>query len=550
MGTLNVMSRQIQVEFEGEVFEECGICSQHVEMDEEDDAIVCDGICGRKCHVRCTGISADGAKLVGDNINLAFVCNNCSVLTPTGLNKSIEELASLFKKKDDKLQKFTEEMLRKQDNLNTSVKLYMTGILADVQCNKNALGKLTTAMKTLFESCDQDKQTLCMITKHLKDRDSDMKAISEKIDRMDEQTSHSVVEKHLKNVDSLLESQAELTLNLVNDGVQRHREVTSAMNNRIIAILKKKTKGESLVKWKMRQYTKALSSLNIATVNTECGNQTKEIHVSKKRRNLQPVKGSRNKAKGRRKKKIKNDSQCGEVKVNQLEKVEVDKGCIENVEATEMEKAGNNEKFQIIENVMVSKFDSMLNTQILKYNKCVEASNLYLTNLQLHKIKVVGLSSKWSVEEIKMYMRRQNTFVMNESYINVLQLHKNSRKSSWVAEMEVDGALHENMMKEGYVYIKWDRCKIFDLISVRRCYNCSGFNHNASICKRNVACPRCSGDHVIKECTSSIVCCINCVMANDRLNLGLDVSHEAWNRNCEVYKRRVLAKVKLVKANM
>ena len=81
--------------------------------------------------------------------------------------------------------------------------------------------------------------------------------------------------------------------------------------------------------------------------------------------------------------------------------------------------------------------------------------------------------------------------------------------------------------------------KVVDNIYVKRCYNCFGFNHNASDCKNAMACPRCAGNHKSDQCQSQFKRCVNCMKVNENLNLSLDTNHESWDKRCHVYKNKL-----------
>lgn len=64
--------------------------------------------------------------------------------------------------------------------------------------------------------------------------------------------------------------------------------------------------------------------------------------------------------------------------------------------------------------------------------------------------------------------------------------------------------------------------------------------HTAEKCSSEIEiCPKCSGHHPLKDCKSDHNKCPNCVAANEKYKLNLDVNHSAWNINCELYKRRL-----------
>jgi hypothetical protein len=106
--------------------------------------------------------------------------------------------------------------------------------------------------------------------------------------------------------------------------------------------------------------------------------------------------------------------------------------------------------------------------------------------------------------------------------------------------MEINSEDYNKVMKMKKIKHEWEICKVVDNVFVRRCYNCFGFNHNAKDCKNKKACPRCAKSHESKECNAETVKCINCITSRDKFKKkDVDVNHEAWSRECPVYKSKV-----------
>ena len=43
-----------------------------------------------------------------------------------------------------------------------------------------------------------------------------------------------------------------------------------------------------------------------------------------------------------------------------------------------------------------------------------------------------------------------------------------------------------------------------------QCFNCQNFNHASNICTKPPACMKCSGSHPSKQCSVTIIKCVNC----------------------------------------
>lgn len=424
---------------EGTEVEDCGVCAEHIE--EGQDTICCEGICAKKFHISCVGINTDAAILVDSSINVSFVCNNCSVLTPKGLYTSIKELTTLFKKQDEQFRKCNEEMLLKQDSLNSSIKLYMKDTAKDVTTNQQYLGKLTTAMKTLFESCNEDKGALGKIISYLNKSGTEIEAISKRIGTIEEQTSCYCFEQHLKEINSTMECMTEVTTNMIQIGLDKQLDIVSEINEKFKAkkkkiklykkvingltyvhlnkgrdkegknasekenhnrkmLKKRRLEGGELVSGAEQQdrllIKKIKTTEQISSV-IELNSSLEELNVDKNQIDAQEQDLFSKIQKiednivsqfiSERQRIVKLNRDVGEVNMNSLQDVETiqiqQKNNRKKKELRNSRNKSNQQnnvapKIQILENVPVSKFDAALNILIFKYNKGVLISNEFL----------------------------------------------------------------------------------------------------------------------------------------------------------------------------
>lgn len=111
--------------------------------------------------------------------------------------------------------------------------------------------------------------------------------------------------------------------------------------------------------------------------------------------------------------------------------------------------------------------------------------------------------------------------------------------------IEVSPKIHKEIMSAGKLKHVWEIVRVVDHVHVKRCYNCVAYNHNASVCRNETHCGKCSENHKTSECNSNIEKCINCVRANARMHstghtkFSIDVNHSAWSNKCESYRRKV-----------
>lgn len=162
------------------------------------------------------------------------------------------------------------------------------------------------------------------------------------------------------------------------------------------------------------------------------------------------------------------------------------------------------------------------------------------------KVKIIGLSEKLEEKMLNHYLKEQNTLIDNGSYTKIIKYeetknpHNKYHKFNVLVEME--RRIRERIPPNRKININWDKCSVVEEIRIKRCFNCSGYNHRSDKCSNKVACPRCSGEHRVANCNSQEVQCINCLVYNNKLNMKLNTKHSALSINCEVFKRKMQIK--------
>ncbi|XP_062702739.1 uncharacterized protein LOC134285620 [Aedes albopictus] len=154
------------------------------------------------------------------------------------------------------------------------------------------------------------------------------------------------------------------------------------------------------------------------------------------------------------------------------------------------------------------------------------------------RLKVKGMSEKFSSDDFIMILKDQNEDIaINE--VKVIRMYENPqlKYNKYNAVIEVDKETHSCLLTAGKVFIKFDRCRVVPEIHVLRCFKCGEFGHMSMNCKNCEACSRCSGSHKTSECTATVLKCINCKKVNVERNMNLDDNHGAFSHECEVFKR-------------
>lgn len=162
------------------------------------------------------------------------------------------------------------------------------------------------------------------------------------------------------------------------------------------------------------------------------------------------------------------------------------------------------------------------------------------------KIVITGieedeLKNEAEVKELTNKIVKQNRMPQNANFRFEVIRKTRTRKGRFNLIAEVDSETFRYLMnRENQVlYVGWNNCNIYEHFSVRRCFKCGGYNHQAKDCREKITCVMCAGEHKSDVCESESKKCINCVRANQKLNLNLDIQHAAIDRQCECYLKIV-----------
>lgn len=170
------------------------------------------------------------------------------------------------------------------------------------------------------------------------------------------------------------------------------------------------------------------------------------------------------------------------------------------------------------------------------------------------RVRIVGMTDEHDNESLQDLLRTQNPRLFSsDSDLKVVSFsavrEKKSREDSndanrrkrrriYQSVIQLNADSYRKVMSSGQVFIGYDCCSVFDAVEITRCFKCSGFQHTAGNCKSKVACPRCAEDHLLADCKSDSLKCINCLHVKNNLS-DTDINHAAWDRNCAVYQQKL-----------
>lgn len=158
------------------------------------------------------------------------------------------------------------------------------------------------------------------------------------------------------------------------------------------------------------------------------------------------------------------------------------------------------------------------------------------------KIKIIGINNTTDMDlesiEDDINIRNFNRFNKDGK---VLHMYINKRNKTTTVLMEVTPDIYKYIREnKNKVFVGHQYCKVYDLINITPCYNCGRFGHNASKCRNDLICIKCSGNHSVKECKNSKVECVNCTYNNEKFRTSLPTDHLPTDRiKCSILKNKI-----------
>lgn len=164
--------------------------------------------------------------------------------------------------------------------------------------------------------------------------------------------------------------------------------------------------------------------------------------------------------------------------------------------------------------------------------------NIQVSKLQKKKIKIIGIQEKMTDEELKQSILQQNNVlnVDENCYLKILTFK--NLKNRMMAIVEIDELSFNVLVGAQKLKIKWSICNVYACLNVYRCFNCYGFNHKAATCKNDSICGKCGKKKHDGSCNGEVNC-VNCVTANMKFNLKLDIHHSVFDEKCNVLQRQI-----------
>lgn len=161
--------------------------------------------------------------------------------------------------------------------------------------------------------------------------------------------------------------------------------------------------------------------------------------------------------------------------------------------------------------------------------------DVHITKLRNPRIKIIGYRGDATEEEIEKDIREQNLFMTERDELKVTYIKKHKHNNYKTIFAECSPGLFHKVTNIKKVCIQWERYRVYEDISILRCFKCQEFYHKTSECNNKVVCEYCMGEHDIRECPKTTKKCKNCVTANLKFNTNHNSDHKTSCPECPSY---------------
>jgi hypothetical protein len=112
-------------------------------------------------------------------------------------------------------------------------------------------------------------------------------------------------------------------------------------------------------------------------------------------------------------------------------------------------------------------------------------------------IKIVGING--ISKQIEKDINSRN-FADHDKKGKVIHYYKNDKTNSTTVLMEITSEMHKQIKENrDRIFVAHLCCRVFDVISVKSCFNCGRVGHSVNKCPNKVVCLKCAGKHKKKH---------------------------------------------------
>ena len=159
--------------------------------------------------------------------------------------------------------------------------------------------------------------------------------------------------------------------------------------------------------------------------------------------------------------------------------------------------------------------------------------------LNLPKMKIIGYCGQQKESELEATIRQQNLWIDKSDKFSITYIKRAKNKDVSTVFFECSPKLYWKMINQKKVFIGWQRCSVYENLSISRCFKCQDYFHKSTDCNNAITCGYCAGSHDGSECAQQVKKCKNCMNANGRFKLTNDTNHTAFDLECPTTKYHV-----------
>lgn len=173
-------------------------------------------------------------------------------------------------------------------------------------------------------------------------------------------------------------------------------------------------------------------------------------------------------------------------------------------------------------------------------DKLGENYDIILPKIKNPRLRISNVDPEIQKDNIIDQLKQHNDEI-KEFDMNIVTIIPRKKRSISFNDIviEVKGEVYNKLMKLKILNLPWRECQIYEHLYIKRCYKCCGFLHKSNECKESQKCSRCGGPHKFSECKKTTFCCVNCHNANTKFKTGLKTNHNALDKKCPVFMRRI-----------
>lgn len=165
--------------------------------------------------------------------------------------------------------------------------------------------------------------------------------------------------------------------------------------------------------------------------------------------------------------------------------------------------------------------------------------DVQLTKMKLPRFKITNYEGNLDLQSIESSLRDQNDFIVDDDKLKITFVRKIKHKNSSIIFGECTPSLFHKFMCVKKVFIGWERCPIYEDLSIMRCFKCQELYHKNSECQNEVVCEFCAEQHEVKDCPKIKKQCKNCVKTNNKYKVNYNTDHTSADHLCPSFQYQV-----------